>query len=101
MKIKTTVILDSQECESKLQYKLVVESIAGSQWRTGRISNAKSKYFTPSELSLIPKIYITARKWYFEQGVPQEVTLEHKTFNTWIKLVNFCIENLVLCKEDK
>ena len=96
MKTETYVVLEHDEVNSVLNYRLIAECIGSSSWNSRKISREKDKAFTPSEISMIRNVYQKAHKWYLVTGVPNKVTMTLKEFNLWKKLEDFCIKNMTL-----
>ena len=96
MKTETYVVLEHDEVNSVLNYRLIAECIGSSSWNSGKISREKDRNFTPSEISMIRNVYQKAHKWYLVTGVPNKVTMTLKEFNLWKKLEDFCVKNMTL-----
>ena len=96
MKTETYVVLERDAVSSILNYQLIAACIGSSSWNNGKISREKNRAFTPSEISLIRKVYQKAHKWYLVTGVPNEVTMTLTEFNLWKKLKDFCVKNMTL-----
>ena len=96
MKTETYVVLEHDEVNSVLNYRLIAECIGSVAWNSGKISREKDKTFTPSEISMIRNVYQKTHKWYLVTGVPNKVTMTLKEFNLWKKLEDFCVKNMTL-----
>lgn len=96
MKTEAYVVLEHDEVNSVLNYRLIAECIGSVAWNSRKISREKDKTFTPSEISMIRNVYQKAHKWYLVTGVPNKVTMTLKEFNLWKKLEDFCVKNMTL-----
>ena len=101
MKTESYVVLEHDEVNSVLNYRLIAECIGSVAWNSGKISREKDKTFTPSEISMIRNVYQKAHKWYLVTGVPNKVTMTLKEFNLWKKLEDFCVKNMTLYGKEK
>ena len=81
MKTESYVVLEHDEVNSILNYRLIAECIGSVAWNSGKISREKDKTFTPSEISMIRNVYQKAHKWYLVTRVPNEVTMTLTEFN--------------------
>ena len=93
MRTETTYIFRREEVNNHLHYRLIVESMGSSRWDTGTNKRKLIQQFTDEEIAGIQGIYRRCFKWYTRIGVPDEVSLSAETYQLWLKLKNYCIQN--------
>ena len=93
MKITTNVVLDIDELNDKLHYRLICETTHSSLWNTGKIKRAFNSEFTEEEKVVVEQIRKKSHRWYLH-SLPKEltVTMSSDEFKIWKKLKNFCVK---------
>lgn len=95
MRVENIFVLEHDEVDSVLGYKLICESMGRSVWKTSKVKKAFAEQFNKQErLDARYTIYPKAHAWYLKTGVPDEVRLTQDEFDLWRKLRQFCIENV-------
>lgn len=93
MRVEMTCKFRREEVNNHLHYRLIVESMGSSRWNTGTNKRKLIQQFTDKEIAEIQDIYCRCFKWYTHTGVPDEVSLSAETYQLWLKLKNYCVQN--------
>lgn len=96
MRVETTYKFRREEVNNHLHYRLIVESMGSSRWDTGTNKRRLAQQFTNEEIAEIQNIYRKCFKWYTHTGVPDEVSLSAETYQLWLKLKNYCVQNFTM-----
>lgn len=97
MRIERVYILNRDDVNEHLHYRLIVESMGGSMWQTSKVQRAYEEQFTKQERRDIKcNIHRKAYVWYLKTGIPDEVQLPESEYKLWKRLVKFCVDNCTM-----
>lgn len=91
------VVLNRNDIESQIAYKLICETRYGAKWGGDRQRHTSSKVqrkykelFSEEEQREATKLFVLAHKWYLSTGIPDEYEATPETIALWQKLEAFC-----------
>lgn len=90
MELEYYLTLNQDEVKKTIPYALIVETMGGARWNTGRRKRMWRQLFNEEERDMARKLYNRAYKWYLVTGVPEEVKMRPQTLVLWQRLGDFC-----------
>ena len=92
MRIEQYAIIEVENLDKILNYRLIAEQTHSSMFKTGKVKRKLAEEFTPDEIIMIGKISVKAEKWYLKALPKEEVKITMDEFYLWQKLSKFCIK---------
>lgn len=96
MKIITKMIIDRNELDSILHYRLVAEQSGGSLFQTGKIQRMYNSEFTSNERNEIAKIKAKASRWYLVELPEKPVEITTEEYDLWRRFHRFLVDNCTM-----